>query len=196
MIYGYARVSTTGQSNEIQTEALTTYGCESIYTEKVTGRKRDNRDQFNLLMETVKEGDTIVVSKLDRMARNTRDALDIIESLKEKGVALVILNMGGQVVDTSTPVGKMMITMLAAVAEFEADMIRERQMEGIQAAKERGAFKGRAPKFTEDSKELQQAVELVKKRHDTGMSMEMIAKACGMSRKTLYTKLKNSGIEV
>lgn len=196
MIYGYARVSSIGQSTDIQAESLTTYGCGTIYTEKVSGRKRDNRDQFNLLMETVKEGDTIVVTKLDRMARNTRDALDIIESLKEKGVALVVLNMGGQVVDTSTPVGKMMVTMLAAVAEFEADMIRERQAEGIQAAKERGAFKGRAPKYTPESKELQQAIELVKKRHDTGMSMEMIAKAVGMSRKTLYTKLKEHGIEL
>ncbi|UED70681.1 recombinase family protein [Brevibacillus sp. HD3.3A] len=196
MIYGYARVSSTGQSTEIQIESLNTYGCDKLFTEKISGRKKDNREQFNLLMETTKEGDTIVVTKLDRMARNTRDALDIIESLREKGVALVILNMGGQVVDTSTPVGKMMITMLAAVAEFEADMIRERQMEGIQAAKERGAFRGRAPKYTPDSKELQQAIELVKKRNDTGMSMDMIAKACGMSRKTLYTKLKENGVEV
>lgn len=196
MIYGYARVSSTGQNIELQVEALTTYGCETIFKEKISGRKKENREQFKLLMETVKEGDTIVVTKLDRMARNTRDALETIETLRERGVSLVILNMGGQVVDTSTPVGKMMVTMLAAIAEFEADLIRERQMEGIQAAKERGAFRGRAPKYTADSKELQQAIELVRKRHDTGMSMDMIAKACGMSRKTLYNKLKECGVEL
>ncbi|QOS97805.1 recombinase family protein [Brevibacterium sp. JNUCC-42] len=148
-----------------------------------------------MLMETVTKGDTIVVTKLDRMARNTRDALDIIESLREREVSLVILNMGGQEVDTSTPIGKMLIAMLAAVAEFEADMIKERRDEGIQAAKERGAFKGRAPKYTSDSKELQQAIDLVRKRNDTGMSMDMIAKVCGMSRKTLYTKLKELEME-
>lgn len=196
MIYGYARVSSTGQNIELQIDALTTYGCEKIFKEKISGRKKENREQFKRLMETVKEGDTIVVTKLDRMARNTRDALETIESLRERGVALVILNMGGQVVDTSTPVGKMMVTMLAAIAEFEADMIRERQMEGIQAAKERGAFRGRVPKFTADSKELQQAIELVRKRQDTGMSMDMIAKACGMSRKTLYNKLNEFGVTI
>ena len=195
MIFGYARVSSTGQNIELQVDALITYGCEKIFNEKISGRKKENREQFNLLMDTVKEGDTIVVTKLDRMARNTKDALETIESLRDKGVALVILNMGGQVVDTSTPVGKMMITMLAAIAEFEADMIRERQREGIQAAKERGAFRGRAPKYTKDSKELQQAIDLVGKRQQTGMSMEMIAKACGMSRKTLYNKLKESDLD-
>ncbi|WP_308162446.1 recombinase family protein [Bacillus sp. ISL-7] len=83
----------------------------------MSGRRKDNRDQLQLLLQSAGEGDMIVITKLDRMARNTKDALDTIEHLKEKGISLVILNMGGQIVDTSTPIGKMLVTMLAAVAE-------------------------------------------------------------------------------
>ncbi|MBT2733687.1 recombinase family protein [Bacillus sp. ISL-7] len=87
------------------------------HQEKISGRRKDNRDQLQLLLQSAGEGDMIVITKLDRMARNTKDALDTIEHLKEKGISLVILNMGGQIVDTSTPIGKMLVTMLAAVAE-------------------------------------------------------------------------------
>ncbi len=194
MIYGYARVSSTTQTLEPQLEALNTHGCSTIYQEKLSGRKKENREQFQLLLDTVVGGDTIVITKLDRMARNTKDALDIIEQLNEKKVSLVVLNLGGQVVDTSTAIGKMLVTVLSAIAEFEVDLIKERQLEGIRLAKERGVYKGRPTKYTKDNPAIQKALELVKQRHITGMSMEQIAKGYGISRKTLYNKCQEFGI--
>lgn len=195
MKYGYARVSSSGQNLEAQLKQLEEFGCEKIFKEKASGRKKDNREQFNKLLETVKEGDVIVVTKLDRFARSTKDALNTIEYLNSKGVGLVVLNMGGEKVDTTTAIGKLMVTILAGIAEFEADMIRERQLEGIALAKQRGVYKGRPKKYTEHNKGLQYALELFRNRDKNGMTVNEIAEITKISRATIYREAKRLNID-
>jgi DNA invertase Pin-like site-specific DNA recombinase len=186
MKYGYGRVSSAGQNLYAQIKQLKEAGCDTIYKEKVSGRKKEDRKQFNLLLETVQEGDTIVVTKLDRFARSTKDALNTIEYLNSKRVSLIVLNMGGDKIDTGTAIGKLMITVLSGIAEFEADMIRERQLEGIVEAKQRGVYKGRPKKYTEKNKGLQHAMELFNNRDKNGMTVNEIAEITKISRATLY----------
>lgn len=186
MKYGYARVSSTGQDLTAQINALKEAGCEKIFKEKVSGRDKNKRPQFQKLLVTVQEGDTIVVSKLDRFARSTKDALATIEQLNDKAVALVVLNMGGDKIDTSTAIGKLMVTVLAGIAEFEADMIRERQLEGIVLAKQRGAYKGRPQTYTDKHKGLQHALELYRDRDNNGLTVNAIAEITKISRATIY----------
>jgi len=138
-LVGYARVSTVGQSLDAQLQALTE--CSKIFQEKVSGAK-DDRPQLSLLLDFVREGDVVMVTKLDRLARNTRHLLEISEYLHNKRVALRIVNLG---IDTSTPTGKLMLTMIGAIATFERELMLERQAEGIELAKRRGVYKGRKP---------------------------------------------------
>ncbi|HGW5370235.1 TPA: recombinase family protein [Enterobacter hormaechei] len=151
---GYARVSTTGQSLDTQLEALS--GCEKIFREKISGAK-DDRPELKAMLEFVREGDTVQVTKLDRLARNTRHLLEISEYLQGKRVALNILNIG---INTATPTGKLMLTMIGAIATFEREMMLERQAEGIALAKLKGKFKGR--KATARNKALE-VIELLEK---------------------------------
>ncbi|KAA0565330.1 recombinase family protein [Bacillus sp. CH30_1T] len=191
-IYGYARVSSRQQNLSAQINQLKEFGCERIYKEKVSGRKKDNREEFNKILEKVSDGDVIVVTKLDRFARSTKDALSTIEHLNNIGVGLVILNMGGDKVDTSTAIGKLMITVLSGIAEFEADMIRERQIEGIAEAKERGVYKGRPKKYTDKNQRLQHALELFAERDKNKKTVDQIAKITGVSRATIYRESKKA----
>ncbi|WP_144609701.1 recombinase family protein [Bacillus cereus] len=186
MKYGYGRVSSASQNLSVQIKQLQEAGCETIFKEKVSGRKKEDRKQLNLLLETVQEGDTITVTKLDRFARSTKDALNIIEYLNSKGVSLIVLNMGGDKVDTSTAIGKLMITILSGIAEFEADMIKERQLEGIEEAKQRGAYKGRPKKYTKNNRSLQYALELFRNRTTNKMTVKEIEEITKISRATLY----------
>ena len=136
---GYARVSTTGQSLDAQLAALSP--CDKVFKEKVSGAK-DDRPQLTLMLEFVREGDSVVVTKLDRLARNTRHLLEIADFLATKKVTLKIQNLG---IDTGTPTGKLMLTMVGAIATFERELMLERQAEGIAIAKSKGKYKGRAP---------------------------------------------------
>lgn len=189
--YGYARVSSVGQNITTQINQLKNAGCTSIYKEKVSGRSTNNRVEFNKLLEVVDQGDTIVVTKLDRFARSTKDALRIIDSLNNKGVSLIVLNMGGDKVDTGTAIGKLMITVLSGIAEFEADMIRERQLEGITAAKARGVYKGRPSTYTEKHTGLQHALSLYENREVNGLTVREIAEITKISRATIYRAIKS-----
>lgn len=136
---GYARVSTTGQSLDTQLAALS--NCEKVFREKISGAK-DDRPELQAMLEFVREGDTVQVTKLDRLARNTRHLLEVSEYLQGKGVALNILNIG---INTATPTGKLMLTMIGAIATFEREMMLERQAEGIALAKLKGKYKGHSP---------------------------------------------------
>lgn len=187
---GYARVSSTGQNLSAQINQLKEAGCTNIYQEKVSGRKTSNREQFNILLDTLGVGDTIVVTKLDRFARSTKDALHTIEMLNNKGVSLIVLNMGGDRVDTSTAIGKLMITVLSGIAEFEADMIRERQLEGIAAAKIRGVYKGRPNTYTDKHSGLKHALELYSNRDANGYTVKKIADITKISKATIYRAIK------
>ena len=141
---GYARVSSTGQSLDVQLEKLK--DCDKIYQEKKSGRT-DKRDQLQAAIDYVRENDIFVITKLDRLGRSTRDLLNIINKLEDKGVQLRVLD---QNIDTGTPAGKLMFTMLGAIAEFENDLRKERQADGIALAKSRGIPLGRKPVLSQE----------------------------------------------
>jgi DNA invertase Pin-like site-specific DNA recombinase len=140
-IVGYARVSTEEQELTVQLELLQAIPCDKIFQEKASGAKVD-RPHLTAMLDYVREGDTVVVCKLDRIARSTKHLLEIVEYLDSKSVAFRVLNIN---LDTGTPTGKLMLTMLGAIATFEREMMLERQREGIRIAKGQGAYKGRKP---------------------------------------------------
>lgn len=177
-LVGYARVSTGGQSLEVQLRALAE--CNKVFQEKVSGAS-DDRPQLTLLLDYVKEGDVVVVTKLDRLARNTRHLLEISEFLQHKQVALRILNLG---IDTSTPTGKLMLTMIGAIATFERELMLERQAEGIELAKRRGVYKGRKPTAMAKGNEV---MALVAK----GLPRAEIAKRTGISISSVQRILRS-----
>ncbi|MFB2826062.1 MULTISPECIES: recombinase family protein [Aeromonas] len=177
-LVGYARVSTGGQSLEVQLRALAE--CNKVFQEKVSGAS-DDRPQLALLLDYVKEGDVVMVTKLDRLARNTRHLLEISEFLQHKQVALRILNLG---IDTSTPTGKLMLTMIGAIATFERELMLERQAEGIELAKRRGVYKGRKPTAMAKGNEV---LALVAK----GLPRAEIAKRTGISISSVQRILRS-----
>lgn len=178
---GYARVSTTGQSLDTQLEALS--GCEKIFREKISGAK-DDRPELQAMLEFVREGDTVQVTKLDRLARNTRHLLEVSEYLQKKGVALNILNIG---INTATPTGKLMLTMIGAIATFEREMMLERQAEGIALAKIKGRYKGRKPTARDKSKEV---IDMLAQ----GLSKPEISRQLGIGITSIYRIVQQSRI--
>jgi DNA invertase Pin-like site-specific DNA recombinase len=146
-IIGYARVSTEGQELTAQLEQLQSAGIDKVFKEKASGVKQD-RPQLAAMIDHLREGDTVVVCKLDRIARSTKHLLEILETLESRKVSFKALNID---LDTSTPTGKLMFTMLGAIATFEREMMLERQREGIRIAKDAGAYKGRKPTAREQS---------------------------------------------
>ncbi|WP_318433817.1 recombinase family protein [Photobacterium leiognathi] len=174
---GYARVSTAGQSLESQLEALR--ACDKVFQEKESGAKAE-RPQLVTMLDYVRDGDTITVTKLCRLARNTKHLLEIVEYLDQKGVSLVVLNLG---IDTKSPTGRLMLTMIGAVASFERQLLLERQAEGIAIAKAKGKYKGRKPLPL-------QVVEQVKRMENEGLKKSEIAKETGLSLSSVYRLLK------
>ena len=159
MIYGYMRVSTTGQTKgnsfEEQERLLRKNGATELYQDAFTGTRTD-RPNFTILLNKLQEGDTLVITKLDRFARNTAEGLNVIQHLLERGVKVNILNMG--TIDT-TPTGKLILTVMLAFAEFERDMIVQRTTEGKAIARTKDNFiEGRPPKYDEAT--LQAAISL------------------------------------
>ena len=150
-VLAYIRVSTVEQNEERQVVALEKYNPDKVFTEKVSA-KDTNRPELQKLLEFAREGDTIVVHDFSRLARNTKDLLDIVESLNDRGVTLI---SNKENIDTSTPSGKLMLTMIGAIYQFERENLLERQREGIAIAKEKGLYHGRrameidTEKFTE-----------------------------------------------
>lgn len=137
----YARVSTLVQKLDAQIDQLHGAGVDKLFEEKASGVDT-NRQELARMLEYVREGDTVICSKLDRIARSTQHLLEIVDGLTKKGVGFRVLNIN---LDTTTPTGKLMLTMLAGIATFEREMMLERQREGIQKAKELGRYKGRKP---------------------------------------------------
>ena len=180
-IYGYARVSSTDQDLTIQQETLAAAGCEIVRSEKVSGTSTQGRDELNNLLEFVREGDELVVTRVDRLARSVYDLQKIVRDLKERGVSLKATE---QPIDTSTPAGKCFLDMLGVFAEFETNLRKERQMEGIAKAKKEGKFKGRPAKIDKN-----RILELKK----SGMTATQISKEMGISRVSVYRGLNLSG---
>jgi DNA invertase Pin-like site-specific DNA recombinase len=138
--YGYARVSTLDQDLTVQRQALRAAGCSVIRAEKASGSRRDGRTELQVLLDFVQPGDTLVVTRIDRLARSLKDLQDIVHELKNRGVAVRATE---QPVDTGTAAGKAFLDMLGVFAEFETNLRRERQLEGIAQAKARGVYRGR-----------------------------------------------------
>lgn len=181
-IVGYARVSTRGQKLEAQFKALREAGVEDdhLFREKASAGK-GGRPQLDAMLKHVRKGDTVVVTKLDRIARSTKHLLDIAETLQEKSVTLNILNLN---LDTSTATGKMMLTMLGAIAQFERELMLERQAEGFEIAKVNGKITGR-PK----SAQIKSAE--VKRLAGEGMTRQKIAEQLGIGVASVYRILKS-----
>lgn len=195
MKVGYARVSTHGQDLQAQIEMLEAEGCEDIYSEKFTGTT-SKRPRFQEMLDSLKEGDTLVVTKLDRFARSTIDALTTVKLLEEKDVDFIVLNMGGNRVDTTTPNGKLLFTIMSGFAEFERSLIVARTREGKEQArknaKARGeVFKEGRPRMSR--KRLDGAFVL---RETQNLTFKQTAEQTGISIATLKRESRRRKAEV
>lgn len=176
--YGYARVSTTDQDLSLQVEALKRAGCEVIREEKRSGTTVEGRRELETLLAFIRQGDVLMVTRVDRLARSIGDLQDIVRTLRAKGAALKATE---QPIDTSTAAGKAFLDMLGVFAEFETNLRRERQMEGIAKAKAQGAYKGRKASIDPAEVLALQAA---------GKGATEIAKALGIGRSSVYRALK------
>jgi DNA invertase Pin-like site-specific DNA recombinase len=183
MLVGYARTSTVDHVAGFQAQKrdLHDLGCEEIFEEQVSSV--DQRVELDAALKFVRKGDTLVVTKLDRLARSTQHLLKIVEELDDKGVGLRILDFGGSDLDTKSPAGKMMLTMFGAMAEYERSLMLERQREGIKRAKDEGRYGGRKPVAPE---KVKQALDMKAQ----GIKPPDIAKQLGLGRSTVYRVLK------
>jgi DNA invertase Pin-like site-specific DNA recombinase len=177
-VYGYARVSTTDQDVTVQLAALKAAGCDVIRSEKVSGTSRAGREELETLMSFLRAGDTLIVTRIDRLARSVGDLQDIVRELKAKGVSLKATE---QPIDTSTAAGKCFFDMLGVFSEFETNMRKERQLEGIAQAKANGVYKGRKQVID---------VEAVRALKAQGLGGSEIAKKLGIGRASVYRVLE------
>ena len=175
---GYARVSSYGQSLDVQLEKLNQ--CDRVFREKQSGRSTDKREQLALCLDYVRDGDTLVVTKLDRLARSTRDLLNILNTLEKKQVKLHVID---QQIDTSTPSGRLLVHLLGSIAEFENDLRKDRQLDGISLAKRNGVKFGRKKALT-----ASQTAELRQKRTDGLLIKDLMEHYC-LSKATVYRAL-------
>ena len=177
-IVGYARVSSFGQSLEVQLDKLS--HCEKVFQEKKSGRT-DNRAELQNCLTYLRDGDTLVITKLDRLGRSIRDLLNIINQLEKNNVSFQVLD---QQIDTSTPSGKLLLHMLGAIAEFENDLRASRQSEGIQKALSNGVQFGRKSKLTDDE------VLVMRGKRDAGTKIKDLMAEYGLSKASIYRLLE------
>jgi DNA invertase Pin-like site-specific DNA recombinase len=176
MLIGYARVSSADQSLDLQRDALTRAGIDKMFEEKRSGRSADDRPELQAAIEFAREGDTLIVTKLDRLARSVRDLHNILATLDAKKVGFKCLD---QAIDTTSSTGRLTLSILGAVAAFELDIRAERQREGIEAAKRRGVYQGRRSNI-----DLDRVRQL-----STRMKPAEIAAVVGISRASVYRAL-------
>lgn len=181
MRFGYARVSTEDQRLDRQVDALRDAGCEKVFLEKASGAL-SSRPQLDKMLGMLREGDQVVVVKLDRISRSTKHLIELSERFDEIGVDFISL---GDSIDTSTPMGRFFFRVMASIAELERDLISERTKDGLKAARARG-HKGGRPKA--DESQVNQALRM----YETGsFSVSEISEVTGISKSTLYRHLKN-----
>lgn len=179
-IFGYARVSTEAQNLDRQIDVLKKYGVDKIYNEKMTGTKKD-RPELTKMLDRMTEGDTVVIESLSRLGRSTKDLIELTELFHEKGVNLVSLK---EAIDTNTSTGKLLFTLMSAIAQFERDCIADRTREGLKSARARGKIGGR-PKMNPDN--VKKAIKL----YNTGQySIKEIEELTGVKKSTLYRNVQ------
>jgi DNA invertase Pin-like site-specific DNA recombinase len=177
---GYARVSTTDQDNAVQVAALKAAGCDPIREEKATGTTTQGRTELATVLDFIREGDVLVVTRIDRLARSIADLQTIARTIREKGA---VLQATEQPIDTSCAAGKAFFDMLGVFAEFETNLRRERQMEGIAKAKAEGIYKGRKASID---------IEAVQRLRAEGMGASAIARELGIGRASVYRLLEET----
>jgi DNA invertase Pin-like site-specific DNA recombinase len=182
VVYGYARASSTDQDVTIQKEKLAAAGCSIVRAEKVSGTSTEGREELKTLLEFMREGDTLVITRIDRLARSLRDLQNIVYDLKQRGIHLRATE---QPIDTSTAAGKAFLDMLGVFAEFETNLRKERQMEGIAKAKANGIYIGKGrPKSIK--------LDEVRALKAQGMGPTAIADELGISRASVYRALEEA----
>ena len=177
---GYARVSTTDQDCSIQVEALRAAGATTVRSERKSGTTTAGRTELTTVLDFLRDGDTLLVTRIDRLARSLGDLEGIVQSLRTKGAHLKATE---QPIDTSTPAGRAFLQMLGVFAEFETAIRRERQLEGIAKAKAKGVYKGRTPSVP---------VDQVRQMKAEGRGASVIAKELGIARSSVYEALKGA----
>lgn len=190
MKIGYARVSTKDQSLELQLDALQKAGCEKIYSEQISGKSTD-RPELKKMIDHLRDGDTVVVWKLDRLGRSLRDLVTLVSNFQEQGVEFQSVQ---DKIDTTTPMGKFAFHLFAALAEFERDIISERTKAGLTAARSRGRKGGRPAglnKKAQDKARLAESLYTEKER-----SIKEICDHLEISKPTLYRYLRSRGVKV
>ena len=188
MIIGYARVSTVGQSLESQIEQLKEAGCEKIYQEKATGTSRTKRPQLELLLDNVRAGDTVKVTKIDRLARSIIDLSTIVNELNEAGISIEFIkdNLKFEAGSTSA-MNTLIFNMLGAFAQFERDIIVQRTGEGRERAKKQGKHLGRP---SQPKKEIERALTLYENKDNNGLTVKDIVEMTKVPRATIYNEWK------
>ena len=179
-IFGYARVSTESQNLDRQIDILQKYGVDHIYNEKMTGTKKDKPELFKMF-DRLTEGDTVVIESLSRLGRSTKDLIELTELFQARGVNLISLK---ESIDTNTSTGKLLFTLMSAIAQFERDTIADRTREGLRAARARGRVGGR-PKTNTDS--IRKAIKLYQTRQ---YSLREIEDLTGVKKSTLYRNVQ------
>ena len=176
MTFGYARVSTTGQDEALQLDALEKAGCDRVFADHASG-STTSRPALDEMLGMLRRGDTVAIWRLDRLGRSLRHLLDVVADLEQRGVALRSLT---ESIDTSTPAGRLIFHTFGALSEFERDLIRERTKAGLDAARARGRVGGRPTVWTPDKRE--QALAMLK----AGKDVSTVAKVLGVSRASIY----------
>ncbi len=183
-IIGYARVSSVGQNLDVQLEKLSEAGCTKVFAEKKSGRQYENRPQLQACLSYVRDGDVLVISRLDRMARSVLDLAKIADTLQKKGVSLRVLD---QAIDTTTSEGRLMFSLLGAFAAFEADIRAERQADGIKLAQAKGVRFGRRQALTDDQKATMRRLH-----GQEGFSVGQLQQKYQVGRATVYRCLSEA----
>lgn len=186
MKVGYVRVSTVEQNPARQEELMKSFGVDKVYSEKLSG-KDTNRPRFKEMLSFLREGDTLYVESFSRLSRSTRDLIDTVNALNEKGVSLV---SDKEKIDTTTPQGRLVMTVFAAIYQFERENTLERQREGIAIAKREGKYKGRKPIEVTDS-----FLKIARKWEKGELQLKDAVEESGVSQSTFFRKCKQYGIK-
>ena len=185
MLIGYARTSTVDQAAGFaaQLVELDAYGCERTYQEQVSAVA--SRHELETAIDMLRSGDKLVVTKLDRLARNVMHMGELLQQIEAKGAGLVILSLGSETIDTSTATGKLILNMMVSVAQFEREMMKERQVEGIKRAQAEGKYKGRVPTAMRQADKVKALVE-------AGVTRVQIMEQLDISKASYYRCLQHA----